>query len=47
MPSRPVSLVDLVVHELRTPLTVAVGSLRQIGELDDPKLQAALSASKQ
>ena len=43
MPSRPVSLVDLAVHELRTPLTVAIGSLRQIGELADPTHQAALS----
>ena len=43
MPSRAVSLVDLVVHELRTPLTVAIGSLRQIGELGDPTRQAALA----
>lgn len=43
MPSRPVSLVDLAVHELRTPLTVAIGSLRQLGELADPTHQAALS----
>jgi signal transduction histidine kinase len=43
MPSRAVSLVDLVVHELRTPLTVAIGSLRQIRELDDPMHQAALT----
>ena len=43
MASRAVSLVDLVVHELRTPLTVAIGSLRQIGELADPTRQAALT----
>jgi signal transduction histidine kinase len=43
MPSRAVSLVDLVVHELRTPLTVAIGSLRQLGELGDPVQQAAVA----
>jgi len=43
MPSRSVSLVDLVVHELRTPLTVAIGSLRQLGGLADPVQQAAVA----
>lgn len=43
MPSREVSLVDLVVHELRTPLTVAIGSLRQLGGLADPVQQAAVA----
>jgi signal transduction histidine kinase len=43
MPSREVSLVDLVVHELRTPLTVAIGSLRQLGGLADPLQQAAVA----
>ena len=43
MPSRAVSLVDLVVHELRTPLTVAIGSLRQLGGLADPVQQAAVA----
>ena len=43
MPSRAVSLVDLVVHELRTPLTVAIGSLRQLGGLADPAQQAAVA----
>lgn len=43
MTSRAVSLVDLAVHELRTPLTVAIGSLRQIGELADPVAQAAVA----
>ena len=43
MPSREVSLVDLVVHELRTPLTVAIGSLRQLGGLTDPVQQAAVA----
>jgi len=43
MPSREVSLVDLVVHELRTPLTVAIGSLRQLGGVADPVQQAAVA----
>ena len=43
MPSREVSLVELVVHELRTPLTVAIGSLRQLGGLADPVQQAAVA----
>jgi len=43
MPSRVVSLVDLVLHELRTPLTVAIGSLRQVGLLADPAQQAAVA----
>lgn len=41
MPTRTVSLVDLIVHELRTPLTVAIGSLRQLGGLPDPVGRAA------
>ena len=41
MPTRAVSLIDLLVHELRTPLTVAIGSLRQVGGLADPVQQAA------
>jgi len=41
MPTRAVSLIDLVVHELRTPLTVAIGSLRQLGGFADPVQQAA------
>jgi len=41
MPTRVVSLIDLLVHELRTPLTVAIGSLRQVGALPDPVQQAA------
>ena len=43
MSSREVSLVDLVLHELRTRLTVAIGSLRQVGDLADPTQQAALA----
>ncbi len=43
MPSREVSLIDLVLHELRTPLTVAAGSLRQLGPLADTTQQAALA----
>lgn len=41
MPTRTVSLIDLIAHELRTPLTVAIGSLRQLGGLSDPVQQAA------
>ena len=41
MPTREVSLIDLLMHELRTPLTVAIGSLRQVGNLADPVQQAA------
>jgi len=43
MPSRAVSLVDLIVHEVRTPLTVAIGSLRQVVGLADPVQQAAVA----
>lgn len=41
--SRAVSLVDLILHELRTPLTVAIGSLRQVGDLAEPARQAAVA----
>jgi signal transduction histidine kinase len=43
MPTRAVSLIDLLAHELRTPVTVAIGSLRQLGRLADPGQQAAVA----
>ena len=43
MPTRTVSLIDLLAHELRTPVTVAIGSLRQLGGLADPVQQAAVA----
>ena len=43
MPSRAVSLIDLVVHELRSPLTVAIGSLRQAAAPGDPATEALIA----